>query len=128
MPLEARSFRRLWAGAGLSMLADQAFLVALTWLVLRVTGIWRRARRGIGGRIHTWHRPDACGRGPERSVFARVDHDLGQCGTRSAFGPPDLVDPGGCHAAVARVRHRGKLERARRTLLPCVDVDRTDPG
>jgi nitrate/nitrite transporter NarK len=37
-PLEARSFRRLWAGAGLSMLADQAFLVALTWLVLRVTG------------------------------------------------------------------------------------------
>jgi MFS family permease len=38
MPLEAHSFRRLWAGAGLSMLADQAFLVALTWLVLRVTG------------------------------------------------------------------------------------------
>jgi MFS family permease len=38
MPLDARSFRRLWAGAGLSMLADQAFLVALTWLVLRVTG------------------------------------------------------------------------------------------
>ena len=38
MPLEARSFRRLWAGAGLSMLADQAFLVALTWLVLRVSG------------------------------------------------------------------------------------------
>jgi MFS family permease len=38
MPLEARSFRRLWAGAGLSMLADQAFLVALTWLVLRLTG------------------------------------------------------------------------------------------
>jgi MFS family permease len=37
-PLKARSFRRLWAGAGLSMLADQAFLVALTWLVLRVTG------------------------------------------------------------------------------------------
>jgi MFS family permease len=38
MPLEARSFRRLWTGAGLSMLADQAFLVALTWLVLRVAG------------------------------------------------------------------------------------------
>src|ERR687890_934366 len=37
-PLKARSFRRLWAGAGLSMLADQAFLVALTWLVLRVAG------------------------------------------------------------------------------------------
>jgi hypothetical protein len=37
-PLEARPFRRLWAGGGLSMLADQAFLVALTWLVLRVTG------------------------------------------------------------------------------------------
>ena len=37
-PLEGRSFRRLWAGAGLSMLADQAFLVALTWLVLRVAG------------------------------------------------------------------------------------------
>ena len=38
MPLDASSFRRLWAGAGLSMLADQAFLVALTWLVLRITG------------------------------------------------------------------------------------------
>src|SRR5918995_7420128 len=38
MPLEARPFRRLWAGSGLSMVADQAFLVALTWLVLRVTG------------------------------------------------------------------------------------------
>jgi MFS family permease len=38
MPLKASAFRRLWAGAGLSMLADQAFLVALTWLVLRVTG------------------------------------------------------------------------------------------
>ena len=37
-PLQASSFRRLWAGAGLSMLADQAFLVALTWLVLRVGG------------------------------------------------------------------------------------------
>ena len=37
-PLEARPFRRLWAGAGLSMLADQAFLVALTWLVLRISG------------------------------------------------------------------------------------------
>ncbi len=37
-PLEVRSFRRLWAGAGLSMIADQAFLVALTWLVLRVSG------------------------------------------------------------------------------------------
>ena len=38
MPLKASAFRRLWAGAGLSMLADQAFLVALTWLVLSVTG------------------------------------------------------------------------------------------
>jgi hypothetical protein len=37
-PLQARPFRRLWVGAGLSMLADQAFLVALTWLVLRVAG------------------------------------------------------------------------------------------
>jgi len=37
-PLETRPFRRLWAGAGLSMLADQAFLVALTWLVLRISG------------------------------------------------------------------------------------------
>ena len=37
-PLRGRSFRRLWAGAGFSMLADQAFLVALTWLVLRVAG------------------------------------------------------------------------------------------
>src|SRR5918995_89010 len=38
VPLEARPFRRLWGGSGLSMVADQAFLVALTWLVLRVTG------------------------------------------------------------------------------------------
>ena len=37
-PFEARPFRLLWAGAGLSMLADQAFLVALTWLVLQVAG------------------------------------------------------------------------------------------
>src|SRR5215210_4824232 len=33
-----RHFRLLWAGTGLSMLADQAFLVALTWLVLQVAG------------------------------------------------------------------------------------------
>ena len=37
-PLKGWSFRRLWAAAGLSMLADQAFLVALTWLVLRIAG------------------------------------------------------------------------------------------
>src|SRR5215210_749520 len=37
-PLRGLSFRRLWAGACLSMLADQAFLVALTWLVLRIAG------------------------------------------------------------------------------------------
>ncbi len=37
-PLKGWSFRRLWAASGLSMLADQAFLVALTWLVLRLTG------------------------------------------------------------------------------------------
>jgi MFS family permease len=37
-PLKGWSFRRLWGAAGLSMLADQAFLVALTWLVLRVAG------------------------------------------------------------------------------------------
>ena len=37
-PLRGWSFRRLWTAAGLSMLADQAFLVALTWLVLRIAG------------------------------------------------------------------------------------------
>ena len=37
-PLKGWSFRRLWTAAGISMLADQAFLVALTWLVLRVAG------------------------------------------------------------------------------------------
>ena len=37
-PLKGLSFRRLWTAAGISMLADQAFLVALTWLVLRVAG------------------------------------------------------------------------------------------
>lgn len=36
-PLKITAFRRLWAGASLSMLADQAFLVSLTWLVLRIT-------------------------------------------------------------------------------------------
>jgi MFS family permease len=43
-PFEARSFRLLWSGTGLSMLADQAFLVALTWLVLQVAG----AGAGLG--------------------------------------------------------------------------------
>jgi hypothetical protein len=37
-PLKWVSFRRLWTAAGISMLADQAFLVALTWLVLRIAG------------------------------------------------------------------------------------------
>ena len=37
-PLKVRLFRRLWVGASVSMLADQAFLVALTWLVLEVAG------------------------------------------------------------------------------------------
>ena len=37
-PLKWLSFRRLWTAAGISMLADQAFLVALTWLVLRIAG------------------------------------------------------------------------------------------
>ena len=36
-PLKVTAFRRLWAGASLSMLADQAFLVSLTWLVLNIT-------------------------------------------------------------------------------------------
>lgn len=36
-PLKIAAFRRLWAGASLSILADQAFLVSLTWLVLRIT-------------------------------------------------------------------------------------------
>ncbi len=36
-PLKITAFRRVWAGASLSMLADQAFLVSLTWLVLRIT-------------------------------------------------------------------------------------------
>ena len=36
-PLKTTAFRRLWAGASLSVLADQAFLVSLTWLVLRIT-------------------------------------------------------------------------------------------
>lgn len=36
-PLQTTAFRRLWAGTTLSVLADQAFLVSLTWLVLRIT-------------------------------------------------------------------------------------------
>ena len=80
MPLEARSFRRLWAGAGLSMLADQAFLVALTWLALRVTGSGAELGRvlavaSIPGTILT---PAG---GVLRSVFPR-DNDLAM---REAF-------------------------------------------
>lgn len=37
MPLRIVSFRRFWAGASLSMMADQALLVSLTWLVVRIT-------------------------------------------------------------------------------------------
>lgn len=36
-PLKITAFRRVWIGSSLSMLADQAFFVALTWLVLRLT-------------------------------------------------------------------------------------------
>lgn len=36
-PLRMTAFRRLWVGISLSMLADQAFLISLTWLVLRIT-------------------------------------------------------------------------------------------
>lgn len=38
-PLEGRSFRRLWLGQGLSLLADQTFFVALTLLVSQVAGV-----------------------------------------------------------------------------------------
>src|SRR5918997_1596553 len=37
-PLSVTAFRRTWYGSSIAMLADQAFLVALTWLVLRITG------------------------------------------------------------------------------------------
>lgn len=37
VPLKAVAFRRYWAGASLSMVADQAMLVSLTWLVVRIT-------------------------------------------------------------------------------------------
>lgn len=37
-PLKITAFRRLWVGASIAMLADQAFLVSLTWLVLSITG------------------------------------------------------------------------------------------
>ena len=43
-PLNRSAFRRLWGSAALSMLADQAFLVSLTWLVLEITG----AGSGLG--------------------------------------------------------------------------------
>lgn len=36
-PLRITGFRRLWSGASLSVVADQAFLVSLTWLVLNIT-------------------------------------------------------------------------------------------
>jgi len=37
-PLAARPFCLLWAGEAASLLADQAFFVALTWLVLELAG------------------------------------------------------------------------------------------
>jgi len=37
VPLKVVAFRRFWAGASLSMVADQALLVSLTWLVVRIT-------------------------------------------------------------------------------------------
>jgi MFS family permease len=37
-PFETRPFRLLWAGARLSLLADQAFLVTPTWMVLQIPG------------------------------------------------------------------------------------------
>lgn len=36
-PLRVRPFRLVWIGTSLAMLADQAFLVSLTWLVLGIT-------------------------------------------------------------------------------------------
>jgi MFS family permease len=36
-PLQVAAFRLTWFGSSVTMLADQAFLVALTWLVLRIT-------------------------------------------------------------------------------------------
>lgn len=37
-PLEVRNFRLLWLGESVSLLGDQFHFVALTWLVLRLTG------------------------------------------------------------------------------------------
>ncbi len=37
-PLRSRSFRLLWLGQSVSTLGDQAFQIALAWLVLRLTG------------------------------------------------------------------------------------------
>ena len=37
LPLKVTAFRRTWFGSSLAMLADQAFLVSLTWLVLKIT-------------------------------------------------------------------------------------------
>src|SRR5258708_2411722 len=36
--LQGRNFRLLWIGQGTSLLGDQFYLVALPWLVLRLTG------------------------------------------------------------------------------------------
>src|ERR1044071_3573491 len=37
-PLSVRNFRLLWIGQGISLLADQLYMVALPWLVLQLTG------------------------------------------------------------------------------------------
>ncbi len=36
-PLRVAAFRRVWFGSSVAVLADQAFLISLTWLVLRIT-------------------------------------------------------------------------------------------
>ena len=33
-----RNFRLLWAGEGVSLIGDQFYLIALPWLVLKLTG------------------------------------------------------------------------------------------
>src|SRR5260221_9647997 len=37
-PVSVRNFRLLWIGEGISLLGDQFYMIALTWLVLQLTG------------------------------------------------------------------------------------------
>jgi hypothetical protein len=83
---ETRPFRLHWAGARLSMLADQAFLVALTSLVLQIAGPGAGLGAVLAGDLRAGDGPGAARRGDEQPVLAHPRHELRGRGARRAAG------------------------------------------